>query len=51
MVQVLKIPPTSGICDWYATPLSKFLHQFFIDAFLETLIVCSVDQELGAVWL
>jgi len=49
MAQILEISSTSGICDWYTTPLSKFFYQLLIDTLLEPFIIRSMDQKLGAV--
>lgn len=51
MVQILDIPPTSGICDRYATPLGQLLHQLFINAFLQTFIIRSMNQKFRTVRL
>lgn len=51
MVKILQISSASRICHWYSAPLSQLFHQFFIDTFLQTFIVCCVDQKFGTVWL
>jgi hypothetical protein len=50
MVQILEISSATSVCDWYAAPLRQFLHQLLINTFLQTLVICRVNQEFGAVW-
>jgi len=42
---------TASICDWDATPLSEFGHQFGVNTLLQTLVVCGMNEEFRAVRL
>lgn len=49
-LQVVQAPPAAGIGNGYAAPGAQFLDQLLVDALLQPLVVCGMDQELGAVW-
>ena len=50
LFQVLQIARTSGIGHRDGTPVSQSGYQFLVDTLLQALYICSVDQELGAIW-
>lgn len=49
-IQVFEMSSTSGVRDWFRAPFPKLANKFFVDAFLQALLVCSVNEELGAIW-
>ena len=51
LLQILKIPSTSGIGDRDRAPLGQLRHELLINALLKTLNICSVNEELGTVGL
>lgn len=51
LLQILKIPSTSGIGDRDRAPLGQLGHELLINALLQTLDICSVNEELGTVGL
>lgn len=50
-IQILKVAAAPGIGHRYATPFGQSLDEFLVDPLLQTLVICRVDQELGAVRL
>lgn len=50
-LEIFKVPCTAGVSNGDAAPLCQLLNQGLIDAFLQPLVVCRVDEKLGAVRL
>ena len=50
MVQILKIPSSSSVCDGDAAPLCQFLHKLLVDSLLKTFVVGGVNEEFRAVF-
>lgn len=50
-VKILHCARAAGVCDRYAAPFRQPPHQLDVDALLETFVVGSMNEELGAVRL
>lgn len=51
VVEVGQVPAAAGVGDGDGAPLGQFRDEVLVDAALEALVVGSVDEKLGAVWL
>lgn len=48
-LQVLQMTSTTGIGDGNSAPLGQFGNQFLVNTLLQSLHVCSMNQELGTI--
>jgi hypothetical protein len=49
--QILDGPASTSIGDRDVAPFGELGNKFVVDAALEPFYICSVYQELGAIWL
>lgn len=45
-LQILQVPAAASVRHGQTAPLGQSLHQLLVDALLQTLVVCCVNEEL-----
>lgn len=49
-LQVLQMTSATSVGDGYRAPIGQFGYELLVNALLQSLHVCRVNQELRAVW-